>query len=160
GTDTRGLFRTSASVPGVFTREAWEGTIAQSIDDAAKHNGTASDWVLAGANTTNSAQQTQTASSPEALKAALTSHYFADYAEHWQAFMNTIQWESAPSMPAAIGQLKAMADARQSPLIALMKSLEYQGGAGAQKTSLSDTLVTKAQNIFGGSKADEPQAAR
>ncbi|WP_039899972.1 ImcF-related family protein, partial [Paraburkholderia hospita] len=160
GTDTRGLFRTSASVPGVFTREAWEGTIAQSIDDAAKHNGTASDWVLAGANTTSGTQQTQTASSPETLKAALTSHYFADYAEHWQAFMNTIQWESAPSMPAAIGQLKAMADARQSPLIALMKSLEYQGGAGAQKTSLSDTLVTKAQNIFGGSKADEPQAAR
>ncbi|SEH48776.1 type VI secretion system protein ImpL [Paraburkholderia hospita] len=160
GTDTRGLFRTSASVPGVFTREAWEGTIAQAIDDAAKHNGTASDWVLAGANTTNSAQQTQTASSPEALKAALTSHYFADYAEHWQAFMNTIQWENAPSMPAAIGQLKAMVDARQSPLIALMKSLEYQGGAGAQKTSLSDTLVTKAQTIFGGSKADEPQAVR
>jgi type VI secretion system protein ImpL len=160
GTDTRGLFLTSASVPGVFTREAWEGTIAQTIDDAAKHNGTASDWVLAGANTTNSAQQTQTASSPEALKAALTSHYFADYAEHWQAFMNTIQWENAPSMPAAIGQLKAMADARQSPLIALMKSLEYQGGAGAQKTSLSDTLVTKAQTIFGGSKADEPQAVR
>ncbi|WP_322789555.1 ImcF-related family protein [Paraburkholderia caribensis] len=160
GTDTRGLFRTSAFVPGVFTREAWEGTIAQAIDDAAKHNGTASDWVLAGANTTNSTQQAQTASSPEALKAALISHYFADYAEHWQAFMNTIQWERAPSMPAAIGQLKAMADARQSPLIALMKSLEYQGSAGAQKASLSDTLVTKAQNIFGGNKADEPQAAR
>ncbi|OUL82819.1 hypothetical protein CA602_23605, partial [Paraburkholderia hospita] len=67
---------------------------------------------------------------------------------------------NAPSMPAAIGQLKAMVDARQSPLIALMKSLEYQGGAGAQKTSLSDTLVTKAQTIFGGSKADEPQAVR
>ncbi|MEX3937449.1 ImcF-related family protein [Paraburkholderia phymatum] len=159
GTDTRGLFRTSATVPGVFTREAWEGTIAQAIDDAAKHNGTASDWVLAGAGNANGAQQNQSASSPEALKAALTSRYFADYAEHWQAFMNTIQWERAPSMPAAIGQLKAMADARQSPLIALMKALDYQGGAGAQKDSLSDTLVTKAQNIF-GSKTEEPQAAR
>jgi type VI secretion system protein ImpL len=146
-------------VPGVFTHEAWEGTIAQAIDDAAKHNRTASDWVLAGAGNANGTQQNQSASSPEALKAALTSRYFADYAEHWQAFMNTIQWERAPSMPAAIGQLKAMADARQSPLIALMKALDYQGGAGAQKDSLSDTLVTKAQNIF-GSKTEEPQAAR
>lgn len=159
GTDTRGLFRTTSSVPGVFTREAWEGTIAPAIDDAAKHNGTASDWVLAGASHSNSTQQT--AISPEALKAALTSRYFADYAEHWQAFMNSILWESASSMPAAIGQLKAMADARQSPLIALLKSLEYQGGAGAQQASLSDTLVTKAQNIFSsGSKADVPLAAR
>ncbi|MBN3759477.1 ImcF-related family protein [Burkholderia sp. Ac-20365] len=156
GTDTRGLFRTSASVPGVFTREAWEGSIEAAIDDAAKHNDTASDWVLASAGHASASKT----SSPEALKTALTSRYFADYAEHWQAFMNTIQWESAPSMPAAIGQLKAMADARQSPLIALMKSLEYQGGAGAQRTSLSDTLVTKAQNIFGGNKADVPLAAR
>lgn len=162
GTDTRGLFRTAATVPGVYTREAWEGTIAPAIEEAAKHNGVASDWVLAGtgnAANADAAQRAQ-ASSPEALKSALISRYFDDYAEHWQAFMNTLQWEPAASMPAAIGQLKALADARQSPLIALMKSLEFQGGAGAQKTSLSDTLVTKAQNIFGNSKTDDPQAAR
>jgi len=157
GTDTRGLLRSVATVPGVYTREAWEGTIEPAIDEAAKHDGVASDWVLAEAN---NAKQTQPSSSPEALKAALTSRYFEDYAEHWQAFMNTLQWEPATSMPAAIGQLKALADARQSPLIALMKSLEFQGGAGAQKASLSDTLVTKAQNIFGSSKTDDPQAAR
>ncbi|WP_223960140.1 ImcF-related family protein [Paraburkholderia sabiae] len=160
GTDTRGLFRTSASVPGVFTREAWEGTIVAAIDDASKRNGTVSDWALAGAGNARGAQTTQAAATPEALKAALISRYFADYAEHWQAFANSIQWESAASMPAAIGQLKAVADARQSPLIALMKALDYQGGAGAMKASLSDTLVTKAQNIFGSSKGDEAQATR
>ncbi len=64
--------------------------------------------------------------------------------------MNTLQWEPAPTLPSAIEQLKLMADARQSPVIALMKSLEYQGGAGALRTSLADTLVTKAQHVFSG----------
>ncbi len=73
--------------------------------------------------------------------------------------MNTLQWEPAPTLPSAIEQLKLMADARQSPVIALIKSLEYQGGAGALKESLSDTLVTKAQNVF-SSKVDGPQMAK
>ncbi|WP_441646066.1 ImcF-related family protein, partial [Cupriavidus sp. KB_39] len=58
--------------------------------------------------------------SADALQAALTEQYFADYAEHWQGFMNSLQWAPAPTLPAAVDQLKLMADARQSPVIALM----------------------------------------
>ncbi|MBB5409209.1 type VI secretion system protein ImpL [Paraburkholderia sp. HC6.4b] len=155
GTDTRGLFATSATVPGVFTRQAWEGSIEAAIDDAAKHNGVEGNWVLG--NTGEA--QAGTAMTPDALRAALRAHYFADYAEHWQDFMNGIRCEAAPTLPAAVGQLKLIADARQSPLIALMKSLAWQGGAGAQQASLSDALVTKAQNLF-GKKDDAPQAAQ
>ncbi|MBB3261181.1 type VI protein secretion system component VasK, partial [Paraburkholderia bannensis] len=55
GTDTRGLFATSATVPGVFTRQAWEGSIDAAIDDAAKHNGVEGNWVLGNsANSVNS----------------------------------------------------------------------------------------------------------
>ncbi|WP_175948455.1 ImcF-related family protein [Burkholderia pyrrocinia] len=146
GTDTRGLFHTTATVPGAFTRQAYEGTIAAAIDDASKRSEVAGDWVLANGQ---SGQQRPTQSA-DALKAELTSRYFGDYADHWQGFMNTLQWEPAPTLPSAIEQLRLMADARQSPVIALMKSLEYQGGAGAMKESLSDALVTKAQNVFGG----------
>jgi type VI secretion system protein ImpL len=155
GTDTRGLFTTSAAVPGVFTREAWEGSIEAAIDDAAKHNGVESNWVLG--NTGSS--QAGTAMTPDALRTALRAHYFSDYAEHWQNFMNSIRCAAAPTLPVAVGQLKLIADARQSPLIALMKSLAYQGGAGAQQASLSDALVTKAQNFF-GKKDDAPQPAQ
>ena len=155
GTDTRGLLRTSASVPGAFTRQAWEGTIEAAIDAAAKRNGVAADWVLgtgaAGGNPSNT--------TPDALRAELRARYFADYAEHWQTFMNSMVCDPARTLPAAVGQLKLIADSRQSPVIALMKSLEYQGGAGAARNSLSDTLVTKAQNIF-TSKDSAPQTAR
>ncbi|WP_321847499.1 ImcF-related family protein [Burkholderia diffusa] len=154
GTDTRGVLRTSASVSGAFTRQAWEGTIEAAIDEMAKRNGVAADWVLGmgGAN------RHASATTPDALRAALRARYFADYAEHWRTFMNGIICEPARTLPAAIAQLKLIADSRQSPVIALMKSLEYQGGAAAVRTSLSDTLVTKAQSILNG-KDDAPRAA-
>ncbi|GAB7536746.1 type VI secretion system membrane subunit [Burkholderia sp. 3C] len=154
GTDTRGLLRTTASVPGIYTRQAWDGTIEAAIDAAAKSNGVSADWVIGAAVTANAPSN----ASPDALRAALRARYFADYAEHWQTFMNSIASEPATSLPAAIAQLKLIADARQSPVIALMKSLEYQGGAGAVRTSLSDTLVNKAQNLI-GKKDDTALAA-
>ncbi|MFM0180479.1 ImcF-related family protein [Paraburkholderia aspalathi] len=154
GTDTRGLLRTSASLSGAFTRQAYEGTIAAAIDEAAKRNEAASDWVLA-----SNAHRHEPEQSAEDVKASLTSRYFSDYADRWQSFMSTLQWDPAPTLPSAIEQLKLMADARQSPVIALMKSLEYQGGAGALKASLSDTLVDKAQHVFGG-KVEGPETAK
>ncbi|MFL9904365.1 ImcF-related family protein [Paraburkholderia fungorum] len=166
GTDTRGLIRASISVPGVFTREAYEGTIADSIDAAAKRNEVASDWVLTDRQTGPTGPNNDTRQAPQAraqpadtLRAELLNRYFTDYADHWQGFMNSLQWGAASTLPSAIEQLKLMADARQSPVIALMKSLEYQGGAGALKESLSDTLVTKAQNML-GSKSDLPVTAK
>lgn len=158
GTDTRGLFSTSATVPGVFTRQAWEGSIEAAIDEAAKQNGVTANWVLGNTAGAQSGAASD-APSPDALRAALRAHYFSDYVEHWQDFMNGIRSAAAPTLPAAVAQLKLIADARQSPLIALMKSLAWQGGAGAQQASLSDALVTKAQNLF-GKKDDAPQAAQ
>ncbi|AQV94464.1 type VI secretion protein VasK [Cupriavidus necator] len=161
GTDPRGLVRTAEIVPGVFTRQAYEGYVAPAIDAAAKRTEIVSDWVLTD-DKPQGAQQTASRSA-ETLRAALTEQYFADYAERWQGFMNSLQWEPAPTLPAAIDQLKLMADARQSPVIALMKTLEYQGGAGARKDSLSDTLVAKAQDLLGkkaaGPEAIKPEAA-
>ncbi|WP_432261382.1 ImcF-related family protein [Cupriavidus sp. TMH.W2] len=148
GTDPRGLLRSAAIVPAVFTRQAYEGYVAPAIETAAKRSEIASDWVLADGEP--QAQPT-TRRTAEALQAALTEQYFADYADRWQGFMNSLQWEPAPTLPSAIDQLKLMADARQSPVIALMKALEYQGGAGARKETISDTLVEKAQSLLGKS---------
>ncbi|CAG2159146.1 ImcF-related family protein [Cupriavidus numazuensis] len=155
GTDTHGLLHASAIVPGVFTRQAYEGYIANAIEEAVKHRDVSTDWVLAGAQ----ASSNQPSLSADELRAALTEQYFGDYAEHWQDFMNALQWEPSATLPAAIGQLKLLADARQSPVIALMKSLEYQGGAGVQRASLSDKLVNKAKDML-SSQGDARQAAK
>ncbi len=157
GTDPRGLVRGAAVVPGVFTRQAYEGYVEAAIEKDAKRQDVANDWVI----TDGKPQQVEQTSSESVadFRKDLTERYFADYAEHWQQFMNGMQWEPAATMPGVVDQLKLMADARQSPVIALMKSLEYQGGAGVRKDSLSDTLVAKAQGIL-GKKDETPEAAR
>jgi type VI secretion system protein ImpL len=134
GTDPRGLVRASATVPGVFTRQAYEGYVEAAIEKAAKRQDVANDWVITDGKP-QPARQTSSASAADFRK-ALTERYFADYAEHWQQFMNGMQWEPAATLPGVVDQLKLMADARQSPVIALMKSLAYQGGAGAQGFSV------------------------
>ncbi|MGO4765774.1 ImcF-related family protein [Cupriavidus sp. 2KB_3] len=151
GTDARGLIRANTLVPGAYTRQAYEGDVAEAIERVAKRTQVTSDWVLSDAGAPQ-------ATPPADLRAALTARYFADYADHWQRFMNTVQWEPAPTLPAAIDQLKLMADARQSPVIALMTSLEYQGGAGMRADSLSDTLVAKAQDMLGKKPAGPKRA--
>ncbi len=156
GTDPRGMLRAAAIVPGIFTRQAYEGYVAPAIEEAARRKQVATDWVLTGGKPSQPAADDD---SGKDLQAALTEQYFADYADRWQGFMNSLQWESAPTLPAAIDQLKLMADARQSPVIALMKSLEYQGGAGARKDSLSDTLVNKAKDLL-GKKSEVPEMAK
>ncbi|QYY29874.1 type VI secretion protein VasK [Cupriavidus pinatubonensis] len=156
GTDPRGLLRAVALVPGVFTRQAYEGYVAAAIEEAAKRKQVASDWVLTGGKPP---QPDADADSGKDLQAALTEQYFDEYADHWQQFMNSAQWEPAATLPAVIDQLKLLADARQSPVIALMKSLEYQGGAGARKDSLSDTLVNKARDLI-GKKIEVPEVAK
>ncbi|MFJ3487344.1 ImcF-related family protein, partial [Pseudomonas sp. NPDC090202] len=45
-TDAWALFSTTAGVPGVFTRQAWEGHVRQAIDDIAEARREKIDWVL------------------------------------------------------------------------------------------------------------------
>jgi hypothetical protein len=46
GTDTHGVFGTTATVPGTYTHQAWEGSIDAAIDEVAKHNGVTGNRVL------------------------------------------------------------------------------------------------------------------
>jgi type VI secretion system protein ImpL len=163
GTDARGLFTTAKTVPGTYTRVAWEGFIAGAIDKAASERRTNGDWVLADATPGQSIRATlehgvATAAALDAkhitdeLKTRLTARYFAEYAAAWQGMLNSIQWQSATNLSGAIDQLTRLADAQSSPLIALMRSVEYQAQAGRASEALTDTLVRKAQNVLRNDK--------
>jgi type VI secretion system protein ImpL len=160
GADARGLFSTAQTVSGIYTRAAWDGKIAEAIEQAANEQHTIGDWVLSG---DRPAPSTQAAALPppatasatdkkrasEALKQRLTARYFADYTIAWQRILNSIQWQPAANLNAAIDQLTRLADAQTSPLIALMKSVQYQAQAGRPSQALGDTLVRKAQSLIG-----------
>ncbi|ANB77083.1 type VI secretion protein VasK [Paraburkholderia phytofirmans OLGA172] len=179
GTDARGLFATTRTVPGIYTRAAWDGVIAEAIGKAASERHVHGDWVLSNAPKeviqedsgpaqsarASSAQGAMTTSPAAAdadadafavdnkrsiddLKARLTARYFAEYTAAWQGMLNSVQWQPAANLNGAIDQLTRLADAQTSPLIALMKSVQYQAQAGRESQALTDTLVRKAQSLI------------
>ncbi|PYE24304.1 type VI secretion system protein ImpL [Paraburkholderia silvatlantica] len=163
GADAHGLFTTSQTVPGIYTRAAWDGMIADAIDRAANERRVSGDWVLTGAQPSQTIGNTlaqgaiRTAAAidekraAEELKQRLTARYFAEYTAAWQTMLNSLQWLAASNLNGAIDQLTRLADAQTSPLIALMKSVQYQAQAGRPSQALTDTLVRKAQSLIGNS---------
>ncbi|WP_065952865.1 ImcF-related family protein, partial [Pseudomonas sp. 37 R 15] len=147
-TDAPALFSTAASVPGVFTRQAWEGQVRQAIDEIAEARREEIDWVLS-----DKPADIDTRLSPHQLRERLTERYFQDYASAWLDLLNSLRWQEAGSLAEVIDQLTLMSDVRQSPLIALMNTLAYQGQAGTRTQPLGDSLVTSAQKLIGRDKA-------
>ncbi|BCL43888.1 TPA: type VI secretion protein VasK [Enterobacter roggenkampii] len=145
GTDARRLFTTEEVVPGMFTRQAWEGGIQQTIEKAANSRRDEIDWVLSDSRKAVSADL-----SPEALKARLTERYFIDFAGSWLNFLNSLHWNPANNIADVTDQLTLMSDVRQSPLIALMNTLAWQGQTGQQSEGLSDSLIKSAKDLVGG----------
>jgi type VI secretion system protein ImpL len=149
---SRGLFNTTATVPGVFTRTAWEERISKAIDEASEQRTVTGDWVLS--DTKTSAAPTST------LKAELRQRYFDDYARAWEQFLNSVRWQPATTLSGTVDQLTLLADPQRSPLAALMNVIVFQAGAGATSQSLSDTLINKAQQLVGASEKDPSKAVQ
>lgn len=142
-TDAQALFTTQEVVPGMFTRQAWEGQVQKAIETAATARREEIDWVLS-----DSQHPVSDDVSPEALKARLTERYFSDFSNAWLNFLNSLRLNKAANLSDVTDQLTLMGDVRQSPLIALMNTLAYQGQTGARSEALSDTLVKSAQNLL------------
>lgn len=144
GTDARRLFATDEVVPGMFTRQAWEGGVQQAIDKTANTRRDEIDWVLSDNRKALSAEI-----SPEALKARLTQRYFADFAGSWLNFLNSLRLNPAHNIADVTDQLTLMSDVRQSPLIALMNTVAWQGQTGEQGEGLSDSIIKSAKDLIG-----------
>jgi type VI secretion system protein ImpL len=147
------LFFTEARVPGVFTRQAWEGQVRQAIDDIVAARREQIDWVLSDRENSGVAN-----TSPEQLRARLTERYFHDYSGAWLEFLNSVQWRRADSLADVIDQLTLMSDVRQSPLIAFMNILAWQGQAGHRSQGLKDSLMQSAQKLMGSERPSQVPA--
>ena len=145
GTDARRLFTTEEVVPGMFSRQAWEGGIQQAIEKAANSRRDEIDWVLS-----DNRKAVASDLSPEALKARLTQRYFTDFTGSWLSFLNSLRLNPANSIADVTDQLTLMSDVRQSPLIALMNTLAWQGQTGQQSKGLSDSIIKSAKDLVGG----------
>ncbi|TPG55423.1 ImcF-related family protein [Ewingella americana] len=146
-TDASTVFSTEEVVPGMFTRQAWEEQVQDAIDEVVKTRRDEIDWVL-----TDKTHQPGSDIAPEALKARLTERYFTDFGNAWLNMVNSIQWQDASSLSEAIAQLNLIGDVRQSPLVALMNTLAWQGKTGQKGEALADSIVDSAKKLIGRKK--------
>lgn len=142
-TDAERLFYTDETVPGMFTRKAWDEQIQRAIDNAVTSRREEIDWVLS-----DNRRAISDDISPEALKKRLTERYFTDFAGAWLSFLNSLRWNEVKNLSDVIDQLTLMSDVRQSPLIALMNTVAWQGQTGQQTEALSDSLVKSAKALI------------
>ncbi|GHK56955.1 hypothetical protein KPZU09_66910 [Klebsiella pneumoniae] len=89
------LFGTEQTVPGMFTRQAWEGQVKEAIEQVVTARREEIDWVLSDRQQDASADI-----SPEALRTRLTERYFTDFAGSWLTFLNSIRWKKRTRCPA------------------------------------------------------------
>lgn len=150
-TDASTLFSTDQIVPGMFTRQAWEDQVQNAIDELVKTRRSEIDWVLSDKTVASDSDI-----SPDTLKAHLTARYFNDFGNAWLNMVNHIQWHDASSLAEAIAQLNILADVRQSPLVALMNTLLWQGKTGEKSEALADSLVDSAKNLISSKKRERP----
>ncbi|MGL4605078.1 MAG: ImcF-related family protein, partial [Iodobacter sp.] len=148
GRDARGLFGSKQSVPGAYTRQAWEGYVEKNMQRISEERGVQVDWVLADGDSGRPAKK-----DPKALHAQLRARYFAEFAAAWTGFLNSIQWTPANTIPGSIEQLSQLADMQQSPLVALMNSVQYQGQTAKPVAQMADALVNKAKNLLNSEPA-------
>ncbi len=146
-TDASAVFNTTEVVPGMFTRQAWEEQVQDAIDEVVKTRRDEIDWVL-----TDKTHQPGSDIAPETLKARLTERYFTDFGNAWLNMANSIHWQDAASLSEAIAQLSLIGDVRQSPLVALMNTLAWQGKTGQKGDLLADSLVDSAKKLIGKKK--------
>ncbi|MEY0555695.1 ImcF-related family protein [Providencia sp. 1701011] len=142
-TDVSFLLTTDEFVPGIFTRKAWEESIEPAIKKTVESRRNEIDWVLSD----NQHELSQDIS-PDVLKQQLTERYFADFSSSWLNFLNSLQWRHTENLSDTIDQLSLMSDVRQSPVIALMNTLSYQGKTGRQTEKLADSFVNSAKELL------------
>ncbi|MDI2091870.1 ImcF-related family protein [Commensalibacter oyaizuii] len=148
-TDVNQVFFTKETIPGVYTRKAWEKEVKTAIDQAIEEPRQNVDWVLS--------DNPETANDPndnKALKQLLTDHYFNDFQKKWAIFLNSIQWRQSQSIDNTIKQLTLLSDVKRSPLIALINTINYEGKTGKQTEDIPGSLVRSTRKLFWNDKDD------
>lgn len=119
GEADRTLVVGSVSLPGQFTREAWQGYIEDAFKDAATKELQSADWVLK----TAARDDLSTEGSPEDIRKALTDTYKTEYVQRWQQFVQGISIAEFPNFEIAAERMNRLGDPVQSPIKKVMQTI-------------------------------------
>lgn len=142
GEQDRAMVAGSYVIPGVFTREAWEGYVQDAFKDAANKQLRNTDWVLK----TSSSDDLTLEGSPEQIQKSLTDQYKAEYAEAWQRFLQGIVISDLGDFDQAVAAMNRLGDPQNSPISRLVDTVYQQ--TSWDNPSLINAGLQQAQSGF------------
>lgn len=142
GEQDRTLVAGSYVIPGVFTREAWEGYVQDAFRDAANKQLQSTDWVLK----TSSSDDLTLEGSPEQIQKSLTSQYKEEYAAAWQRFLQGIVISDLGNFDQAVAAMNRLGDPQNSPVSKLVDTVYQQ--TSWDNPSLINAGLQQAQSGF------------
>jgi type VI secretion system protein ImpL len=147
--DLNDFYQSEVPVPGAFTRNAWEELVRPAIEQQVKAIQEQTAWVLG---------PQQDMLSPDAVRQRLRTRYFTDYAAAWQQMLNQITYISQSNSE----QLARLAAPNNSPLLALMHQLSWQGLADSPNEAQGrvNSLLAPVFGGLVGMEKELPQSGR
>ena len=142
GEQDRTLVAGSYVIPGVFTREAWEGYVQDAFKDAANKQLQSTDWVLK----TSSSDDLTLEGSPEQIQKSLTEQYKNEYAQAWQSFLQGVVISDLGNFDQAVNAMNRIGDPQTSPVGKLVEAVYQQ--TSWDNPSLVNAGLKQAQSGF------------
>ena len=112
----------SSTLPGAFTREAWDKYFRMAIVDASKGSIKGDDWVLA----TSSLEDLGKDGDFERNRQALEALYKAEYANEWKKFLQGVAIQDFGSLDNAARALGKLSDPQTSALKLILAKAAYE----------------------------------
>lgn len=130
----------SSTLPGVFTREAWDKYFRLAIVDASKGSIKGDDWVLA----TSSLENLSKDGDFERNRQALEALYKAEYASEWKKFLQGLAIQDFGTLENASRALGKLSDPQNSPLKLILAKAAYE--TSWDNASQISTTIESAKN--------------
>jgi len=138
----------SASVPGAFTREAWDNYFRNAINEASKGELKGDDWVLAVAMSELSSKD----ATSERNRSELEAMYRAEYAQEWKKFLQGVAVRDFGDMEKSAIAVGRMGDVANSPVKRILQRAAFET-AWDNPSELSKKLASAKTNVV--AKAEE-----
>ncbi|MDR3087619.1 MAG: hypothetical protein LBU45_06680, partial [Azoarcus sp.] len=154
-----GIVTGTATIEGIFTRDAYEKYVRQAIDEASRGEIKGDDWVLA----TGAVHETPDKNADvDKKRAELEAIYREDYGDAWLEFLQGLTIVANPGDVAQAERLlERLADPHSSPLKIVLQRIAYET-AWDNPPPLSTTVdgarqavITRANNLIGSRAATQ-----
>ena len=133
----------SSTLPGAFTREAWDKYFRSAITEASKGEIKGDDWVLASTSLENLSKD----GNIERNRQELETLYKAEYAREWKKFLQGIAIQDFGTLENAALSLGKLSDAQSSALKLIFAKAAYET-AWDNPSQISKSLETAKNSVI------------